>query len=57
MKNYYDFMFPSTVCSSFKGFKCKMQSLEHPQKLLEICQTQKYTGNFAKLSKNSSKNC
>ena len=34
-------MFFSTVCSSFKGFKCVIQKLEDPKKLLEICQTQK----------------
>ena len=25
MESYYDFMFFSTVCSSFKGFKCVIQ--------------------------------
>ena len=32
MKNYYYFMFFSTVCSSFKGFKCVIQKLEDPKK-------------------------
>ena len=31
MKSYYDFMFFSTVCSSFKGFKCVIQKLEDPK--------------------------
>ena len=41
--------FISTVCSSFKGFKCVMQELEDLKKL-EICQTHK-NGNFAKPKK------
>ena len=32
MKSYYDFMFSSTVCSSFKGFNCVIQKLEDPEK-------------------------
>ena len=41
-------LFFSTVCSSFKGFKCVIQKLEDPKKYLEICQTQKNNGNFVK---------
>ena len=48
MKSCYDFMFFSTVCSSFKGFKCVRQKLEDPQKKLEICQTQTNGVNFVK---------
>ena len=48
MKSYHYFMFFSTVCCSFKGFKCVIQKLENPEKWLEICQTQKNSGNFAK---------
>ena len=32
MKSYYDFMFFSTMCSSYKGFKCVTQKLEDPEK-------------------------
>ena len=38
MKSYYDFMFFSSACSSFKGFKCVIQKLEDP----------KNSGNFVK---------
>ena len=41
-------LFFSTVCSSFKGFKCVIQKLKDPKKQLEICQTQKNSENFAK---------
>ena len=41
-------LFFSTVCFSFKGFKCVIQKLEDPKKYLEICQTPKNSGNFAK---------
>ena len=34
-------LFFSTVCSSFKGFKCVIQKLEDPKQYLEICQTHK----------------
>ena len=30
--NYFDFMFFSIVCSSFKVFKCVKQKLEDPKK-------------------------
>ena len=53
MKSYYDFMFSSAVCSSFKGFNCVIQKLEDPEKLLEICQTQKSSGKFVKTQKHS----
>ena len=32
MKSYYYFMFFSTVCCWFKGFKCVIQKLEDPKK-------------------------
>ena len=32
MKSYYDFMFFSTACSSYKGFKCVKQKMEDPKK-------------------------
>ena len=35
-------LFFSTVCSSFKGFKCVIQKLEDPKN------SWKYSGNFAK---------
>ena len=47
IKSYNDFMFFSTVCSSFKGFKCVIQKLEE-QKNLEICQTSENRRNFVK---------
>ena len=37
MKSYYDFMFFSTVCCLFEGFKCVTQKLEDPKKQLEVC--------------------
>ena len=39
MKNYYNFMFFSTVCSSFTESKCMLQKLEDPIKWLGIYQT------------------
>ena len=44
MKSYYDFMFFSAVCSSFKGFKCVIKNWK----------TQKKAGNLSE-QKNSSK--
>ena len=57
MKSYYDFMFFSAVCSSFKGFKCVIgrpklswkfvrpqkiaEILRNPEKYLKICQPRK----------------
>ena len=48
MKSYYDFMFFSTVCSSFKGFKCVIQKLEDPNKMAGNLSDPKNSGNFAK---------
>ena len=39
MKNYYNFMFFSTVCSSFTESERMLQKLEGPIKWLGICQT------------------
>ena len=32
IESYYGSMFFSTVCSSFKGFKCMIKKLEDPTK-------------------------
>ena len=50
MKSYYDFMFFSTVCYSFKGFKCVIQKLEDPKNSLKYVRPKKII-NFAKLKR------
>ena len=54
MKNYHDFMFFSTVCCSFEGFKCGTQKLEDPKKQLKVCKKQRKT---CKTQKHSYKIC
>ena len=41
MKSYYDLLFFSVVCSSFKGFKWTIPKLKDSQKIAGICQTPK----------------
>ena len=56
MKSYYDFMFFSTVCSSFKRFKCVIQKLEGSKTNGNLSDP-KNSGSFAKPPRNSSKIC
>ena len=41
-------LFFSTVCSSFKGFKCVIQKLEDPKNSWKFVRSKKNSGNFAK---------
>ena len=41
-------LFFSTVCSSFKGFKCVIQKLEDPENSWKFVRPKKNSGNFAK---------
>lgn len=56
MKSYCDFIFFSTVRSSFKEFKCVIQKLDDLKIYLEIRQTKKIAEILRKI-KNSSKIC
>ena len=48
-------LFLSTVCSSFKGFKCMIQKLEDPKNSWKFVRPKKDSGKFAKPSKISKK--
>ena len=47
MKSYYYFMFFSTACSSFKGFKCAIQKLEDPKNSENFAKPRKIAKKFA----------
>ena len=56
MKSYYDFVFFSTVCFSFKRFHSSgWFKIVRPKKYLEICQTPKNSRNFTKPPKTAQK--